>query len=121
MKKFVMIAFVAAATIFTACNSKTENAANTEAAGTEAVVEETATTTESSALDRYAEIVEKVIALQGKAKQGDAEAIKELTALSQEIANMATQLQAETANMTPEQAQRFTELAQKLQDAAMAN
>lgn len=123
MKKFVMIAFVAAATLMTACNSKTDGAATTgaDSVTVETTTVETVTTTEGSALDRYAEIVEKVIALQDKAKKGDAEAIKELTTLSQEVAGMATKLQTEMATMTPEQVEKFNALAQRLADSAMAN
>lgn len=122
MKKIFMIAFVATATLFAACNSKTDNAAtNADETKVEATTEEVKEEVKSeggSTLDKYADLVEKIIPLQEKAQKGDAAAIKELTDLSQEVANMATELQKEMATMTPEQTARFTELAKKLMDAA---
>ncbi|MEN9918431.1 MAG: hypothetical protein RL662_867 [Bacteroidota bacterium] len=124
MKKIVMIAFVAAATLsFVACNSKTDGAnkenVDTTKVETPAPVDTTATAAVSN-LDKYAVIVEKVIALQDKAKKGDAEAVKELANLGKEVAEISALLQKETATMTAEQTAKFTELAKKLADAATA-
>ncbi|MDU1903515.1 MAG: hypothetical protein E6772_01920 [Dysgonomonas sp.] len=125
MKKFVMIAFVAAATLFTACNSKTDGAATTDADTTKVEtteVEAVATEgTGNAALDKYTEFVNKYIELQDKIKGGDVAAAQELQKLGEELAATTTQMQGEFEKMTPAQAEKYKELAEKLQKAAMAN
>jgi hypothetical protein len=130
MKKFVMIAFVAAATLFTACNSKTDSAANTDAGTTTVETTEVEATeveavasegTGNAALDKYTEFVEKYIELQGKIKGGDVAAAQELQKLGEELAATTAQMQEEFAKMTPAQAEKYKELAEKLQKAAMGN
>jgi len=118
MKKNFMIAIVAAVAIsFSACNSGTDTKKTDDAAATPAV-EAPAPAAETSAsngtIDKYAELVEKMIAVQEKAKTGDAAALQEMSTLAQEAANMATEIQKELPNMTAEQKAKFEELAQKL-------
>lgn len=122
MKKIVMIAFVAAATLsFAACNTKTEGAQGTEVDSTAVeapVVEEVVTDT--TALGKYETLVNEVIALTEKAKAGDATAVAEVTKLTQDLGNLSTELQKELANMTPEQAAKFAELGKKYAEATQA-
>lgn len=122
MKKFVMIAFVAAATLFTACNTKTEGAAkdDKDSVKTETAAPETvASETEGDLVDRYSALVDKLIVLQEKAKKGDTSAVQEAAKLNEEAVALATEFQQQAANMTAEQQAKFAEIAKKLTDAAM--
>ncbi len=78
MKKNFMIALVAVATLsFAACNTKTDGATKTDGDST-SVAADVKPAEEGSALDKYAELVEKMVSLQEKAKSGDAAATEEL-------------------------------------------
>lgn|GEM_PF-4140293 len=116
-----MIACVAAATMFTACNSgsketKTEEAPATEAAAPAA---ETKTTiSEGNVIDEYAVLVDEMIDLTAKVKAGDAAAAQKIMDLSQKAQGMATKLAEELPNMTAEQKAKFEEIQKKAMDMA---
>jgi len=122
MKKFVMIAFVAAATLFTACNTKTEGAGkdNKDSVQVEATTPEaTENKAEGDLVDRYSALVDKLIVLQEKAKKGDTAAVQESAKLQEEAMALATEFQQQAGTMTAEQQAKFAEIAKRLTDAAM--
>lgn len=123
MKKIVMIAFVAAATLsFAACNTKTEGAQGTETDSLQVettVIEEVAVT-DTTVLGKYEALVNQALPLVEKVQKGDAAATAEYAKIAQEIANLGQALQTELATMTPEQAAKFAELGKKFAEAAQA-
>ncbi|MBD8346494.1 MULTISPECIES: hypothetical protein [unclassified Dysgonomonas] len=120
MKKIVMIAFVAAATLsFAACNTKTEGAQGTDADSikveTPAIEEVVADTT---ALGQFEALVNQALPLAEKVQKGDAAATEEYAKVSAEVAALGQELQKGLASMTPEQAAKFAELGKKFSEAA---
>lgn len=124
MKKIVMIAFVAAATLsFAACNTKTEGAQGTDADTTKVetpAVDNTVAAADTSVLGKYEALVNQALPLVEKVQKGDAAASAEYAKIAQEIANLGQDLQKELATMTPEQAAKFAEIGKKFADAAQA-
>lgn len=121
MKKIVMIAFVAAATLsFAACNTKTEGAQGTEIDSTqvEVPVAEEVVVADTTALGKYEALVNQALPLVEKAKAGDAAATQECAKVAQEIATLGQEIQKDLANLTPEQAAKFAELGKKYTEAA---
>ena len=124
MKKlFTLAAVMAFAVVMTACggnNKKTNDAATETETQTETTAAPAAAASESSALDTYEKLINQMIELQPKLAKGDASAAQEYMKISEEMSKISEQLSQEIANMTPAQAQRFSELGQKLIDAANA-
>lgn len=125
MKKIVMIALVAAATLsFAACNTKTDGAKGTDADSLkqEAPVapETTPAAADTSVLGKYEALVNQALPLVEKVQKGDATAAAEYAKIAQEIANLGQDLQKELATMTPEQAAKFAEIGKKFAEAAQA-
>lgn len=120
MKKYLLIVTVVALGLSVAACSgkKSENA--TETPVQPEVV--TATVSDSAAigndlLTKYETVINKIIELQAK---GDAASVEELKKLNEEATAVATELQNAIPNFTPEQQQKFADLAKKLVDAAQA-
>ena len=125
MKKiFTLVAMTAFAVVMTACGGNNKKTNDAAATGTETQTETTvapaAAAAESSALDTYEKLINKMIELQPKLAKGDASAVQEYMKISEEMSKISEQLSKEIADMTPAQAQRFSELGQKLLDAANA-
>ncbi len=125
MKKIVMIAFVAAATLsFAACNTKTEGAQGTAADSTKmetpAPVETPAATADTSVLGKYEALVNQALPLVAKVQKGDAAATAEYAKIAQEVAKLGQSIQKDMATMTPEQTAKFAELGKKFTEAAQA-
>ncbi|QIK52813.1 hypothetical protein G7051_12240 [Dysgonomonas sp. HDW5B] len=123
MKKIVMIAFVAAATLsFAACNTKTEGAQGSDVDSTqvETPAVDTVAVADTSVLGKYEALVNQALPLVEKVQKGDAAASAEYAKIAQEIANLGQDLQKELATMTPEQAAKFAELGKKFAEAAQA-
>lgn len=124
MKKIVMIAFVAAATLsFAACNTKTEGTQGTDADSTKVetpAVDNTVAVADTTVLGKYEALVNQALPLVEKVQKGDAAASAEYAKIAQEIANLGQDLQKELATMTPEQAAKFAELGKKFAEAAQA-
>ncbi|MDR1203765.1 MAG: hypothetical protein LBL58_19320 [Tannerellaceae bacterium] len=121
MKKVYLMFVVMAFTLsFIACGGKGAKEAvseDTSAPETETVAPAPA---DGDVLAKYESIVDRMIKLYegGKFQSGDAEAMAEYTKIAQELADISEELQTEVQNLTPEQIQKFTELGQKLTDAA---
>lgn len=121
MKKFFMIACVAAATTFAACNSSSKDAKpegnQVETTAPETTAPET-TSTEGNVIDEYIKLTEDVWALTEKAQKGDTDAIAKLQELGQKALEMQTELQKELPNMTAEQKAKYEEFAKKAAEKA---
>lgn len=123
MKKIVMIAFVAAATLsFAACNTKTDGAqgSDSDSIQVETAVVEEVVVTDTTALGKYEALINQALPLVEKVQKGDAAAAAEYAKVAQEIANLGQALQTELATMTPEQAAKFAEIGKKFAEAAQA-
>ena len=114
-----MILFAAASLIFVACSGEKKA---TDAPADDATQTETpapaAETASGDALEKYEALVNKAIPILQKIQKGDMSAANDYQKLNKEISDLMPQLQAEAANMTPEKAAKYQELAQKLLDAA---
>ncbi|MCD8185778.1 MAG: hypothetical protein LUD68_04765 [Rikenellaceae bacterium] len=130
MKKFFSVFAVAVlAVCLTACGGNAANnnsSSASDAEGEAPALEETAAAEaqevagEQDILAQYETLINKTIELQGKVREGDAEAMQEYSELAEKLVPLAEQLAQEFANMTPEQIQHYTKLAQKLAEAATA-
>ncbi|MDR1403632.1 MAG: hypothetical protein LBJ60_08035 [Tannerellaceae bacterium] len=123
MKKFYLMFVVLTFSLsMIACGGKTSDKASSDdaAAAPETEVETVAPAEDSGVLVKYEALVNKMIKLyeEGKFQSGDADAIAEYTKISQELADISGELQTEVQQLTPEQVQKFTELGQRLTDAA---
>lgn len=126
MKKIVMIAFVAAATLsFAACNTKTDGAqgsdADTTQVETPAVDTAAVAVADTSVLGKYEALVNQALPLVEKAQKGDVAAVAELANITKEVETLGQDVQKGLESLTPEQKAKFEELAKKFQDAAKAN
>ena len=125
MKKYLLIATVIALGLsVAACTGKKgENAqATDESTKQEEVVAPTTNSVdENDVLAKYENLIDKLIDLQDKVAKGDAASVEELTKLNEEATALNAELQNAVANFTPEQTQKFTELAQKWAAAAAKN
>jgi cell division protein FtsB len=119
MKKiYLMVVAMAFTLSFIACGGKSTSNNTEDTSAPE--IETVAPAADSDVLVKYEAIVDRMIKLYegGKFQTGDAEAIAEYTKITQELTDIAEELQKEVQNLTPEQMARFAELGQKLTDAA---
>ena len=119
MKKYLLIVTVFALGLsFAACQGKkTENATTTQ----EPVQQEVAATpSDSDALAKYETLINQAIDLQGKIANGDTASVQALAQVTQDLTSLATDLQNAATTFTPDQAQKFSDLAQKWAAAAAA-
>lgn len=123
MKKFFAIfAVTALALTLTACggNKKNNNTETENTETTEATAAPAAPAAEANVLDKYEALVNQAIELQGKVAQGDAAASQEYMKVAEEMQKIAGELQTAMTNMSEADMARFTELGQKLANAAQA-
>jgi len=115
-----MIACVAAATMFTACNSGAKDAKPEEPQATETPAAEAKpeVAAEGNVIDEYAKLVDEMLEVAGKVKAGDAAAVQKMMELSQKAQGMMTKLQEELPNMTEEQKAKFEEIQKKAMEMA---
>lgn len=112
-----MIACVAAATMFTACNSGAKENKTEEPQATETPAAE-APATEGNVIDDYAKLVDEMLEVGAKVKAGDAAAVQRMMELSQQAQGMMGKLQEELPNMTEEQKAKFEEIQKKAMEMA---
>lgn len=120
MKKIYLVFAVLTFTLsFIACGGKGTDKTSSEDASAPKT-EKPAPAKENDILAKYEALINKMIKLyeEGKFQSGDATAMAEYTKIAQEMADMSEELQKEMQNLTPAQVQKFTELGQKLSDAA---
>lgn len=120
MKKILMV--VTAAAFLVACggkstSTKTEDTNATQVEATTEAKEEVKE--EGDVLSQYEALIEKAIEVYPKVKAGDATAVAEYQKIAEDMGALSTKLTEEMSTMTPEQANKFAELGQKLA-AAMA-
>ncbi|MDH6306359.1 hypothetical protein M2459_000346 [Parabacteroides sp. PF5-5] len=117
-KSYLVLAVLTFTLSFIACGGKTSEKATSEDAAPK--TEAAAPAKGNDVLDKYETLVNKTIELyeSGKFKSGDAAAMQEYTKIAQEMSEMAEELQEAMQNLTPAQVQKYTELGQKLTDAA---
>ena len=117
-----MFLMASAMVMMVACNNKsgaTEGeTTDTMAVEAPAPAAEAAPAEGGNALDQYVSLVEEMVPLYEKMAAGDAEATQKLTELGQKMQEMATAVQNEAANLTPEQAQRYNDAMKKLAEDA---
>ncbi|GEM_PF-3590066 len=121
MKKLLFIFTVATFTLsMTACGGKGSANSNSTEETTAPKTETTTSSKGNDVLDKYEALINKMIELyeNGKFQSGDAAAIQEYTKMAQEMTDMSEELQKEMQNLTPAQIQKFSDLGQKLTDAA---
>lgn len=117
MKKLFTLFAIASLTVaMVACGNKNKKA--TDEAATESAVEAAVETpaapaAEESVLDKYEKLVNQAIEVYGKVKAGDANATAEYTKIAEEMSSMSTELTSAIANMSAEDADRFTKLGEK--------
>lgn len=120
-----MILFAAASLMLVACDGTKKPATDGETPETEAAAPQTEETTtegtEAASGDtfaKYEELVNKAIPLLEKIQKGDVSAANDYQKLNEEITALMPELQKEMSNMTPEKAQKYQELAERLAKAA---
>lgn len=102
---------------FVACGGKGSDKSSSDSAPK---TETAAPAKGNDVLAKYETLINKMIKMyeDGKFTSGDAAAMQEYTKLAQEMSDMSEELQKEMQNLTPAQAQKFTELGEKLTNAA---
>jgi len=115
-----MILMAAVLVMFAACGGGSKSGEATESAVPAAseTVEAVASSASNDLLAKYAEFVDKAVPLIQKMKTGDMAATTEYGKIAQELATFVQEHQSEFTALTGDELAKYTELSEKLANAA---